>query len=413
MRAIPRAILLLLLILTAAPLYAQTATPPAEGVAVTFPPPVSLLRGAVEIVGTANADGQSAFFVQFRPLDATLAPVGGEDALWSPATTPRQAPIIDGPLGTWDTTLLADGLYELELVVNRGTAEPLRVRVSPLRVENTPPTRVYRGGRYSDGAGLTTTPTVAALRPTPTALDSTSGVLPTVAPLPTVTLTALDGVDSLTVIANAQTNIRTGDSTLYPVVTYLDVGESAVAFARSSRSTWIQVRTEDGDEGFISPNTLNIDGDTSLLPSVIPPPPPYTATPVPTATPIATATPITQANLRIINMRLDPSSPQCGQTFNIIASVLNTGTGPANASGLITVQDRHISSGTITETTLGSFSQLGAGEVYETFIPITVTAYYNEAHRIELSLDPYNQVAETDKNDNSYSYEYTLGKGGC
>ena len=56
-------------------------------VQITFPPPVYELSGTVEIIGTANADGQTRYFFELRPLSAdTLEPVTG--AGWSPATLP-------------------------------------------------------------------------------------------------------------------------------------------------------------------------------------------------------------------------------------------------------------------------------------------------------------------------------------
>lgn len=383
------------------PIAAQDDAPDIE---VIFPQPVSLLRGQVEVIGTVNDPNMSNFYLQFRRLNDDLTPVDGDNALWSPASMPQTEPITDDVLGVWDTEFLDDGIYALALVVNQGTAEPLLVEISPLRVENTP--SPYAGGRFVMSAtDPDTSQSVAPLFPTPTAVSGT---------LPTAQATATRATsNTLTVRATVQANVRMGDSTLYPPVGILDVGQEAVAIARSSRSTWLQIRMSDGTEGFIAPSTLAIDGDTTFLPTVVPPPPPYTATPVPTATPIATATPITQANLRIAGFRFEPSSPQCGQTFNLIVNVENNGTGATNASGLIDVKDRHLATGNITETTLGGFPVLAAGQRFDVIIPITVTAYFNEAHRIELNVDVYNQVAETNKGDNFGNYDYTLGQGGC
>lgn len=375
----------LALLLPTLNIYSQT-----DGVEIRSPQPVSLLRGTVDIVGTANVPAQNGFFVQFRALNTDLTPVGGERALWSPATLPSPTVVIDDLLGTWNTTLVPDGIYELELVVNRTNGEPIRTRLSPLRVANTTPQ--YRGGRFLDDApAQTATPTANAL--------------PTQSLAPTLAATAAPR--TVTATATIQANVRTGDSTLYPPVGFLDVGQSAQVIGVSSRSTWILVRLPNGDEGFMSPSTVRIDGDLSTLPQVTPPPPPVTPTPVPTATPVA------QANLRIIGVRLSSNPPICNQTFTIFATVQNVGTGSTNASATINVGDRHLASGQIVQGTVGAVPSLGAGQIFEAVIPLTVSAYYEEVHRIELTVDSTGAVPETNEGDNGFSIDYTLVKGGC
>ena len=47
-------------------------------------------------------------------------------------------PVRNDVLGTWLTTLIHDGLYELRLRINAGDGPPLLVYLSPIRVESMP-----------------------------------------------------------------------------------------------------------------------------------------------------------------------------------------------------------------------------------------------------------------------------------
>jgi hypothetical protein len=101
---------------------------------ISFPPPVFVLGGEAEIVGTANTEGQISYFIEYRPLNEDLEPLAGEDTPWLPATLPSRTPIIDDILGIWDTTAAPDGLYQLRLTVNVQGAQPRFDVVSPIRI---------------------------------------------------------------------------------------------------------------------------------------------------------------------------------------------------------------------------------------------------------------------------------------
>ena len=61
-----------------------------------------------------------------------------EEGHWSPGTVPQRSAVVDDIVGTWNTLMARDGLYELRLNINTGNG-PQYVRLSPIRVENNPP----------------------------------------------------------------------------------------------------------------------------------------------------------------------------------------------------------------------------------------------------------------------------------
>jgi hypothetical protein len=300
-------------------------------------------------------------------------------------------------IGVWNTVLVEDGIYELELVVNREDDDPIRVPIRPVRVANELPT--FDGARYSTG-GDDMVQAIMTPFPTPGGgLGTPVSTLPAARPT--------DVPDQVTVTALIEANVRLGDSVSYPPVGFLRVGQEAPAIGASNRSNWIQIRLPSGQVGFISPSTVRVNGDLFTLPRVSPPPLPFTPTPT------ATNTPVASANLTITALRLDPGNPQCGETFRVIATVQNNGTAATSASASVSVRDVHIGSGTTTETTIGGVPVLNPGSSFDAIMPLTVTAFFEEGHRIEVTVDPGNVIVETNNGDNSSAIEYTLAQASC
>ncbi|MBZ0291977.1 MAG: hypothetical protein K8L99_05345, partial [Anaerolineae bacterium] len=135
--------------------------------------------------------------------------------------------------------------------------------------------------------------------------------------------------------------------------------------------------------------------------------------PPPTATPTFTPTPISQADLIITSITLSGSDQFCNQTFNVNVTIQNVGSTSSNSSGTISIQDIHIGSGTITETTIGGFPVLSPGQSFTSNIPITVDTFFAEQHRITVVVDSLNQVVETNDANNFGAVEYRLRKGSC
>jgi formylglycine-generating enzyme required for sulfatase activity len=122
-----------------------------EDANISWPPPVYVLRGSVEVYGTALPADMTGYFLEYRPLLPDLTP--DESAVWFPATLPSTQAVENDVLGVWDTTTTLDGLYELRLTVNIQGDDPYHVVVSPLRVENTPPPFAVQPEPAANGNG--------------------------------------------------------------------------------------------------------------------------------------------------------------------------------------------------------------------------------------------------------------------
>ena len=368
------------------------APPEDADVAISFPPPVFVISGAVEIRGTADALDMENYFVEYRPLvldnpNDAVTPIPDADRPWFPATLPGNQAVRNGVLGTWNTETARDGMYELRLVVNIADGVSQIFRVSPIRILNNPTEQFM------------SLPTRVPLQPTPTQIGG-GGARPTLAATPTSLNTGEPTVTALT-----DANVRQGDDLSYPRVGSLLTGESAQVIGISAFSSgWYYIELPNGRRGFIAPNIVRFSGDASDLQRIQPPPPP---------TPPATATPITTANLQITGLRLDPPQPVCGEPFDIYINVQNTGTGRTNSSGTLTVTDRHVRTGTTGGSTVGGFPQLGSNESFVVVATLTINVYYEESHDVVVSLDPSNQVIETNEGDNIRSTAYTLEQGDC
>ena len=289
----------LVLSVSAVVVYGQETTEasPDPNAQITFPPPVYLLRGEFDIRGTANLEGMTSYYLEYRLLNDDLTP--NEDDVWLPATIPTNAPVVDDVLGTWDTTLNDDGLYELRLVILFGTdSDRVEALVSPIRVENEIPP-------FLEIEAPVATEEPVVIVPPPT------GATATTAPV--------TGGGAPTGTANVNGNVRTGDSTAYPVITALTPGQQVTIIGISNTGTgWYQVRLSDGRTGFVAPSILTVTGDTSGLPRVSPPPAPGpTNTPVPTAIPAGSL-----PDALITNVRFDRTIKQ-GEAFQFIVTVRN------------------------------------------------------------------------------------------
>jgi hypothetical protein len=385
MKRLWRVIIIALSVMLAFAVGAQEIVPqevPADDldVAISYPPPVWVLSGNVEIRGTADLLNMSNYIVEYHEISFE----DEEVELWFPATLPGSSAVRNGFLGRWNTTTVRDGLYELRLVINTNDGQQEYFLVSPLRVENDP---------NDDIAGL---PVVATLLPSPTAVEGR----PTLQATPTSI-----GSGEPTVTALTDANVRSGDDTSYPRVDSMLTGETARVLGISSfGSGWFYVETDSGRRGWVAPSVVDFSGDLASLTRFNPPPPP---------TPPATATPLTSANLQVTGMRLDPVQPRCNEAFDVYINVQNTGTGRSAASGTLSVNDRSVRTGAITGSTVGGFPQIDAGASFVVVVTLTVTTYYSEDHDVVVQLDTGNTVPETNEGDNSYSLRYNLRPAAC
>lgn len=357
-----------------------TATPiPNPNANISWPPPVYVARSLFTVYGTANLPNMTGWFLEARPVDSTA----NEDENWTPVTLVSKTPTQNSVLGVWDTTLADDGIYSLRLNVSLSNGTRVYALITPLRVENNPPPFASLGtpqpGNIPTQVGLPT------LLPTPTAFSST----------PQVT-------------ARINANVRRGDGTIFEVVGNLPAGTTVPVIGISSLGTnWYLVVLPNGLQGWIAPSVVDVTGNLGSVPRVNPPAPP-TSTPIP-----VTATPNSTVNLVAGNFRFDPGSPNCGQTFGIYMDVANFGSS-FSPSGTISVIDYRQADGSFQTSTLGAFPAIAPGQTINVGpIPLTVSTYYNENHRLLMTVDGSNQIFETNENDNTKDAIYLLNKASC
>ena len=361
--------------------------------AITWPPPVYVLRGEVDIRGSANLSNMTSYFVEFRPLEllefdpdvtqpvptATPTETDEEEPSWFPVSLPSNESVQDNVLASWDTETTNDGLYEIRLTVNVSGQGPVHFVVSPLRVENNPPDFVIID---DDDDEAPARPTLAA---SPTPVDTT----------PVVT-------------SDVNANVRAGDSTDYQVVAILSAGTTArVVGISSTGSGWYVIELDNGDRGFIAPSVVDVSGDLRGLPRINPPPPPFTPTPVPTSTPIPTG------NLAGSTPDLNPDTPTCDVEFEVLVNVTNNGSARTGSEAIVLIQDVHVASGQVQQSFTRTVPVLEPGANFVVGGSLRITTFFNEQHRIVVTLDVNNTIAETNENDNVLTTTYTLQQGGC
>jgi uncharacterized protein YgiM (DUF1202 family) len=240
---------------------------------------------------------------------------------------------------------------------------------------------------------------------TPTAIPASPTPAATLPPPPTAT------PSTPTATANVNANVRSGDSTQYPIVGALREGESAPIVGISSFGTgWYVIELSSGRRVWISPSVVDVSGDTSNLPRINPPPVP---TPAATATPVPTSTPVTQANIVIDAVVITPFPLNCNQAASINVTIRNAGTTATNSGGTVFVQDVHVASGQPQQSTNGTYPVLNPGQSFVSQMFLTVSTFHTEQHRININVDANNQVAETNEGDNFWSSEYQLQKASC
>ncbi len=349
---------------------------------ISWPPPVYVLRGEVEVRGTANLANMSNYFLEFRPLNDDLTALA-DNVSWSPATLPSNRPVIDDILGVWNTELAEDGLYELRLTVNVSRSSAIFETVSPLRIENNPPDFVILetprpvGVTATSTLSIITRPTLAA---TPTPFDNTPRV-----------------------VANVDANVRSGDSTTYPPVGTLLAGDSArVLGISSSGSGWYYIELNSGRRGFIAPSIVTLTGNAGNLPRINPPAPPPPPPP---------PTPVGNGDLIINGAATSVDSARCSEAFEFRANITNAGNRATSNGGIVRMEHLDLSTNTITTIMTDDFPVMGVGQNFVVTFPVTLNIYGDM--RVTFTIDPFNQVLEENESNNTYVFDYRLRKGTC
>ncbi len=105
------------------------AAQPAE-LMLQWDPVYNTVSGAVKLRGSANIPDQQWFFVEAAPY------VDAADAAWAPIVSFQMSPVVDDVIGTWNTTLLTDGFYQIRLHAVNSAQESLYYVLAPIAVNN-------------------------------------------------------------------------------------------------------------------------------------------------------------------------------------------------------------------------------------------------------------------------------------
>ena len=402
----------LLLLTIAVPLTAQDIEPVPDvtvvdpNLTITWPPPVYVGRGQIEIRGTANLPEMTNFFIEFRPLN--LIP-GADEVVenpWLPATIASAQPVVDGVLGVWDTVArqIDDGLYELRLTANTAAGTPQFARLSPLRVEN-------EGGEFSI---FTIFDEMLAQQPVVQQPPTNDQQQPAQQPPPAATQppppTAAPTGPVLNITHETGANVRIGPDTLFALLGAFPSNTEHEILAVNPAGDWYKIRYYNA-EGWVWAPLVSTSGNLSALPVDAGPP-----TPVPTPTVLPTATPVpSNINLEVANIQINPHPLTCNQSSEIQVTVRNTGSEALATGGRIRVVAILNSTGAQLAQTETVFAPIGPGQQTVASAFLTVATNYAEIQRIEATVDSDNVFVESNESDNTSSAgtEYILAKGGC
>jgi hypothetical protein len=183
--------LILGILLLVAGRSAWTVAAQAAAPVLTAPAKGDALQGSVNISGTSQVDGFASAELDFAYHDD---PTG----TWFPISTASQ-PVTDGVLGTWDTTAISDGTYDLRLRVLLTDGTAVDALVPNLRVRNyTPVESPTPTAVIPEATPLPTATSTPTPFPTPTLLPANPAVL---SPVSVTTSLAVGGLVAMVLFA--------------------------------------------------------------------------------------------------------------------------------------------------------------------------------------------------------------------
>jgi hypothetical protein len=369
---------------------AQTPVPTdTPGVSLTFPPPVYVVGGTVDLVGTVQVTNLVNYFVAYRPLNDDFTPRDGEDTAWFPATLPSRAPVQNGLIGLWDTTTAPDGLYALRLTVNVEPSETLFDVVTPIRIDNSEAAQLpvlLDEDEAINNALLSLTATAEAKGSGVAVVGGTTATPNPFLQATEIPLTPLnDGPLTAEVVVVA--NLRQGDSTLFAIKQGLNPGDVLDVLGQSARgNNWLLVVTEDGERGWVAPSVVQLNGSILDAPPINPPVPPVTPTP--------TAPPIPELpDALVTSVRVDRTIKQ-GEAFQIIVGIQNAGRQFLPESMLFC----NVEPLNVEVAILAGNLQVGAST--NVALPLRLDSGGGQDVRIICKLDMNNEIDEINENNN-------------
>lgn len=144
---------------------------------ITYPPEGSTLSGIVNIQGTATHPAFTSYAVLYAPGDHVTGSTSWDQQ--NPIAWGVTNMVVNGTLGTWDTTLLPNGKYVLALAVwNSGSETPDVYFINNLTIQNEAATPTPEPTPEA-------TPTEIGATPLPT--EGIAPIAPTIEQPPTAT----------------------------------------------------------------------------------------------------------------------------------------------------------------------------------------------------------------------------------
>jgi hypothetical protein len=102
--------------------------------------------------------------------------------------------------------------------------------------------------------------------PIPAASPSQPTPLPPTATQPVPTTTAISSIPFTAIVAEEPLNLRVGPGLSYKVLRQLTIGTRLQILGRSGNAEWVQVRTDNGVEGWVSRTYITYTGNLAALP---------------------------------------------------------------------------------------------------------------------------------------------------
>jgi hypothetical protein len=250
-------------------------------------------------------------------------------------------------------------------------------------------------GTASDAAELRLTIVPGETVAVPTRPPTVAAVMQTPAPPQPTATTAPATVQART---SRIVNVRSGAGTTFPALVSLNAGMTVTVLAVTPDESWARVDFG-GGEGWILRELLTIDGSLAGVRREGDAP--------------ARAAVTGGANLRFGAIALDPLIPVCNQPFTISVQAINEGDAPTTGEGVLRAVDVRAEDGSAPTQVEVTFPVIAAGGMVRIDAVLNVSTYYNELHRLTLTLDPDDRLSETRPDDNAVQIEYTLDRGAC
>ena len=229
-------------------------------------------------------------------------------------------------------------------------------------------------------------------------------------PQPTATITRVpppqQSFTPVKAVINTPANLRLGPGTEFDLVGSISVNEEVEIVAVNAARDWYHIRYGDFGDAWIYSELVRPSGEVGAVPVDPGPAPPQ---------PEVDNLPTSGVNLVIDKIIIVPEALVCNETGQLTVRVRNVGAADAEVGGNIVIQDTLSSTGElIGEPDPGVFPPLPAGESRSSLpIPVDYSAHTDVEHRLVVTIDSDNHIAESNEEDNSGAKTFLLRRGNC